>query len=299
MKWARRAAAAVALLALLACGVHLNHSGSAPLAASPAGSLRVATLNVHYIITGKDSGAWSRADWHRRKGPMDAAFKAIDADLFALQESESFPDTNAGGPNLTLDWLLDQNRGYAVAAHGAADVFPPTQPILYRRDRLTLEEQGWFFFSDTPDVIYARTFNGSFPAFASWARFRSDGTAFYVVNVHFEYSSRSNRLQSADLVAERIAPWLADGARVMVVGDLNARLGSATARRIEQAGIAFAPVDGATYHFNRGIHLFGAIDHIGLSRGLSLATPAVAVRQQYQGEWPSDHYPVVADIVLD
>lgn len=288
-----------ALLVLVTCGMHLKNSGTAPLPERPADSLRVATINVHYIIGQKQTGAWSLADWERRKAPMDAAFKAIAGDLIALQESETFPDTNRGDANLVLDHLLAQNPSYRVAAHGNADVFPPTQPILYNPDRLHLRDQGWFFFSDTPDVIYSRTFNGSWPAFASWAHFEVDGKPLTVINVHFEYSNRSNRLKSAALVAERIAPWLQSETPVLLMGDINALRGSATAQILKDAGLEFAPVTGATYHLNRGVNLFGAIDHLAVSKGVSFASDPVVIRSKFMGEWPTDHYPVVSDVRLD
>lgn len=272
----------------------------APLAGPAPGTLRVATWNVHYIRLDQATGPWSLADWDRRKGPMDDAFKAMGADIVAFQEMESFQGGDDGSVNLARDHLLALNPAYAAAASGDWRVFPSTQPILYHRDRLRLLDQGWFFFSDTPDVIYARTYDGSWPAFASWARFapRDGGPAFHVVNVHFEYRSGSNRLRSAALVAERIAPWIAAGQPVLLLGDINARAGSATARRLEDAGLVFTPVAGATYHFNRGLGLFGAIDHIAATADVTPAGPPVVLRQRFRGEWPSDHYPVLADLRL-
>ena len=86
-------------------------------------------------------------------------------------------------------------REMAVAAFGdPTGCSPSTQPILYDPARLELLEEGWFFFSETPEVIYSRTFNGSFPAFASSATFRTGqtGEAFLLVNVHFDWSSWEN-----------------------------------------------------------------------------------------------------------
>ncbi|MEJ6402115.1 endonuclease/exonuclease/phosphatase family protein [Yoonia sp. 2307UL14-13] len=289
----------VTLLALTACVQHIRNSGSSALPSRVADTLRIATYNVHYIWLGRATGPWSVGDWERRKGPLDQAFKALDADVVAFQEMESFARGSDGSVNLTLDWLLENNPGYGAAAVGDWEVFPSTQPIFYRADRLSAVDQGWFFFSDTPDVIYSRTFNGSFPAFASWAAFvRADGRRFRVVNVHFEYSSGSNRLLSAELVADRIGPWVADGETVFLVGDLNARLGAPTVEILEGAGLTFAPVQGSTYHFNRGINLFGAIDHIAVTEGADLARAPVVLREKFAGEWPTDHYPVIADYRL-
>lgn len=289
-----------AVIGLFALAVACTTTAAQTLANKGPEALRVGTYNVHYIILGKQTGAWSVGDWERRKGPLDAAFKTLDVDVIGFQEMESFA-RGSNGVNLTLDWLLDQNPEFAAAAVGDPKVFPSTQPILYRTDRLRKLDQGWFFFADTPDVIYARTFNGSFPAFASTAKFqdKQTGAEFHVVNVHFEYKSRSNRQLSAALVVERIQPLIEAGENVILIGDLNARTGAKTQNILTGAGLGFLPVDGSTYHLNRGLNLFGSIDHIGLTNGLSAMGETFVLREKFDGEWPTDHYPVIADIVVN
>lgn len=300
---AKLGAALILLTGLLACvQVYRNSGADGALPQKPVTdpALRVATYNVHYIVLGRATGDWSLADWERRKGPLSAAVGHLDADLIAFQEMESFGGGSVSARNLALDWLLEQHPGYRAAAQGDPARFPSTQPIFYRADRLEMADQGWFFFSETPDVIYARTFNGSYPAFASWARFvdRRTGARFRAVNIHTDYGSRSNRLRSVELVAERIAPWIAQGETVLVLGDLNARHGDRTLAILEDAGVTFAPVAGATYHFNRGLNLFGAIDHIGWAGPAQPVGPPVVLRQRFEGAWPTDHYPVVQDLIL-
>ncbi|MGJ8606259.1 MAG: endonuclease/exonuclease/phosphatase family protein [Marivita sp.] len=295
--------AGVALLALVlaACVQVVRNSGTEPLPVRPEGALRIATYNVHYINLRAEDGPWSVPDWERRKGPLQAAFEAMNADVIGFQEMESFGRGDTSGINLTRDFLLEQNPGYAVAAHGPAAEFPQTQPILYRADRLRLEDQGWFFFSETPDVIYSRTFDGSWPAFASWAEFTdlTTGKAFRVYNVHYEYKSGSNRLLSAALTRDRMRDWIENGGEAVLLGDLNARLGAQTLTTFDEIGLSFAPVSGATYHLNRGINLFGAIDHIATTGGFTLLSEPVVLRRKFEGEWPTDHYPVVADFTLE
>ncbi len=285
---------------LVACTQIYRNSGTEALPLAADEDLRVGTYNVHYIIVGKRTGAWSRADWERRKAPLNEAFQFIDADLVAFQEMESFAGRGASQENLTLDFLLANNAGYAAAAAGDPKEFPSTQPILYRKERLKMVDQGWFFFSETPDVIYSRTFNGSYPAFASWVEFveRATGKRFRVVNLHTDFSSSSNRAKSIDLVAERITPWIEAGQTVLVMGDFNARLGNPILKTLEDVGVTFAPVEGATYHFNRGLNLFGAIDHIGWTRGVTAASEPVVIRRKFGGEWPTDHYPYIIDLKL-
>jgi endonuclease/exonuclease/phosphatase family metal-dependent hydrolase len=294
MKWATLGLGAAALAVLAACNPR-----PAEIASPDDSALRVGTFNVHYLILGQSEGPWSEAAFAARKAPLDAVCKAMDTDIIAFQEMESFGRGADKNINLVRDWLLSQNPDYAAGANGDASVFPITQPIFYRGDRVTLIDQGWFFFSDTPDVIYARTFNGSWPAFASWIEVEVDGKRMKVVNVHNDYASRSNRVKSSDLIAARIAPWLAADERVMVVGDFNALRIGAPLRIVADAGIDFVPVRGATYHLNRGVGLFGAIDHLGISDGITQVGDTQVLRGQFAGAYPSDHYPVVGDFVLD
>ena len=283
--------------AMVACVQVYRNSGTQALQTKVPDALRLATYNVHYIILERETGDWSVADWHRRKGPLQQAFRAINADAIAFQEMESFAWNATERQNLALDWLLQNNPDYAAAAAGDPAIFPSTQPILYRKDRLSLLDQGWFFFSETPEVIYSRTFNGSYPAFASWAQFedRLTQTRFRMINIHTDFSSTSNRLKSVSLVARRITPWIDAGETVYVIGDLNARAGAETLEIIEKTGIVFAPVEGSTYHFNMGLNLFGAIDHIGYIGATRPTGPPVVIREKFNDEWPTDHYPVVVD----
>lgn len=286
---------------LLALAVQqIRNSGTGEAAAAEPGTLRLATLNVHYIAVGAEGGPWSVAGWEARKGALDAAFKAVGADVFAFQEMETFAGGDNDDTNLTREFLLERNPGYGAAAVGDWRVFPSTQPIFYRKDRFRVEDQGWFFFSDTPEVIYSRTFNGSWPAFASWVRFVAvgGGEAFTVFNLHFEYKSRSNRLKSAALVRDRMAPVVAAGGPVFLLGDTNARAGARTMDILSETGVEFARVRGSTYHFNAGINLFGAIDHIGWANAAGPVAGPVVLRQKYEGQWPTDHYPVFADFDL-
>lgn len=289
------------LLTLVVVGCQsLRNSGGPVLGTKPEGATRLSTYNVHYILLNEREGNWSVGDWERRKGPLDAAFKAIEADIVAFQEMESFGGNDDDSVNLARSWLLENNPDFAAAAIDDWRKFPSTQPIFYRRSRFEVMDQGWFFFSETPNIIYSRTFNDSYSAFASWVRFqdRQASADFRVVSVHLDYSSGENRRRSTELVAERIAPWIAAGETVFLAGDLNARLGSTLHQTLEAVGLNFIPVDGATYHFNLGLNLFGAIDHIGHTEDVELVGAPIVVRDRFGPVWPTDHYPLVADFRL-
>lgn len=288
-----------ALLLVVGCQM-VRHSRGIDRVPLPAGDLRIASYNVHYILSNKKQGAWGTDHWQQRKAPLDSVFKSLSADVIAFQEMETFAGGNDDSVNLTREWLLSNNPGYRAAAVGPWQQFPSTQPVFYLQDKIELLDQGWFFFSETPDVIYSRTFNGSFPAFASWAQLKSKSTgdAFKVVNVHLDFSSRENRKRSTDLIASRIAPWIQNGESVFLAGDLNARHRSQLHKTLNSAGLEFIPVAGSTFHFNRGFNLFGAIDHIGYSADIRHVGESVVVRDKAGDVWPTDHYPLVADFMF-
>ncbi|MDB2551259.1 MAG: endonuclease/exonuclease/phosphatase family protein [Paracoccus sp. (in: a-proteobacteria)] len=286
---------------VLGAGLQAWNSRGGPVPPPRPGTLRIATMNIHYIaLAASDDDRWSAAGWQRRRGAAAEVLGRLDADLIAFQEMESFRHGSDGSVNLARDDLLAAMPDFAAAASGDWRNFPSTQPIFYRKDRLRPEEQGWFFFSDTPEVIYSRSFDGSWPAFASWARFTDleTGQSLRLVNVHFDFRSGQNRLRSARLVASRIAPWLAAGEHVVVAGDLNAMAGSATADILRGAGLSLTPVRGSSFHFGRGLNLFGAIDHVLYDCDSVLTDRPVALRDNPGGRWPSDHYPVLAQIRL-
>jgi len=221
--------------------------------------------------------------------------------IVAFQEMESFGGGNDDTNNLARLWLTTNNPEYSVAAIGPWQSFPSTQPVFYLRDRFKVLEQGWWFFSETPDTIYSRTFNGSYPAFASWVQFQTTTltNTFFVVNVHLDYSSRDNRKKSIALTIDRIKPWIEQGQVVLLLGDLNARHGSTLHKTLQAAGLKIAPITGSTYHFNRGLNLFGAIDHIAHTPNIERSGNPVVVRRRLGSTWATDHYPVVVDLQLE
>jgi len=279
-------------LGLIACA---SGKGPAPsalkaTAQSDIESLRVTTFNIHYLYVEEKS----LAKWEARR-------KDISPDIIAFQEMESFGGGHSRNENIQLDWVLSQHPDFKAAAYSDnARNYPITQPILYRSELFDFVEQGFFFFSDMPDVIYSRTFNGSYPAFCSWATLRekSSGKSFTVFNMHTDFSSGSNRIKSIDLIAERIKPRIEAGKSVLLVGDLNASNRSKIAKTLKSIPLQFVPDAGTTFHFNRGVNLTPSIDHILHTPQFTPLDKVTVWRKKYDGKWPGDHYPVTADLIF-
>lgn len=258
-----------------------------------ADNIRITSFNIHYLSPGQKKLAWEN-----RKHSVLEAIKDLDADIIGFQEMETFAGGSYNTENKQLDWVLKHFPQYRAGAYGSAEVYPNTQPILYRHSRFEQKDQGFFFFSDTPEVIYSRTFNGSWPAFCSWTLLDDlqTGRALYVFNIHFEYKSMSNRGKSAQLVAKRLSPLVASDKAVVLLGDSNAPGFFPTMGKLKKIPLILAKPDGATFHFNRGWNLFPAIDHILHSAEFKQRGKTMRLRKRYEDGWPTDHYPVSVDL---
>jgi endonuclease/exonuclease/phosphatase family metal-dependent hydrolase len=229
-----------------------------------------------------------------------AALYRGNADIIAFQEMETF----AGGPwnreNEQLDWVLAHFPDYGVTAFGDPREYPATQPILYRKSRFEALDQGYFFFSPEPEVLYSRPWKGRYPAFCSRARLRDrwSGESFDIYNLHFDYSSLQNRLNSARLVADRIVAREHPEDGVIALGDFNAPRFFPAVRIVAAAGLTVAETAGSTFHFNRGIRIQPAIDHVLYSKAFAYEDTRV-IRDRIDGQWPSDHFPLFVTLSIN
>jgi len=248
----------------------------------------VGSFNIHYV-----SPRQEKMIWEDRRDAVVEALRLGNPDVIGFQEMETFVGGHWNQENKQLDWVLEHFPQYTVTSSGHPRTYPSTQPILYRRDRFEALDQGFFFFSPDPDQIYSRPWKGRFPAFCSWSRLRdkTTGRSFYLYNLHLDYSSLRNRLNSARLVAQRIASreHVEDG--VIVVGDFNAPRFFRPVRIVAEAGLTVAETRGSTFHFNRGINIQPAIDHVLYSKEFEYRSTRV-IRNRVEDKWPSDHYPL-------
>lgn len=250
--------------------------------------LHIASFNIHYIVPNDKND-----DWDERKHAVTHVLKDIDADIVAFQETETFDGGHYSKRNLQLDWIHSSTTGYKNAAAGDPEVFPNTQPIIYKANKYAVVDHGFFFFSETPDKIYSKQWDGGYPYFCSWVRFRSrcSDKDFYLFNVHNDFKSRGNRLKTSELIVDRIEKIVLENLPIIVLGDFNAPKGFKEIRLLETIGLSVVPSGGAT---NRilGMHILPAIDHILISKEFRPQSDIKVWRNRYDGVYPADHYPI-------
>jgi len=174
-------------------------------------------------------------------------------------------------------------------------------PIFYRHAELTPVESGTFWLSDTPDGPG----QGRRPArIVTWARFHhvETGLELHVYNTHFGLRRDQSQVDAAEQIAARIID-LPPAAPRIVMGDFNSVAeASEPWQRLVAAGLVDTWVE-AEERIGPPVTWSGfgppnlraneRIDWI-LVGGPVQVRAAETVLHEREGQYPSDHYPVVA-----
>ncbi|MEN9934820.1 MAG: hypothetical protein RLZZ387_1399 [Chloroflexota bacterium] len=204
-------------------------------------------------------------------------------------------------------------RGYEAALGPGYNNVPPFQypAIFWRRERLKLRDTGGFWLSTTPGV-HSAAWGTDCIRSAGWVRLAlpEAGAELLHLNTHLDHISEPARAQGATLIAERLGALWADGVPAVVTGDFNCPPGSAAHHALLAAGLedSHARLHGGapvmTFHGFKGDGFqpqpHDALDRIDwvLARGLR-PTACAIVTDAVPPHYPSDHYPVVTDFVLE
>lgn len=246
-------------------------------------ALRVVTFNIR-----TSRGSDGRNRWWFRRATCVATIRAVQADVIALQEVR--PDA--------LRYLRRAFPGYAVAGRGRdRDGRGEYAAVLVGGD-WTLESHDTRWLSPTPNVPGSLGWDAGLTRIATLARLRRGSTALGIANTHFDSRGRVARSRSAELLvdwlqAEPDRPWV-------ITGDLNANPDSGPLRTLAAAGFSDPlPLDaGGTEHGFTGRTDRKRIDFV-LAGPRITATSAGIVYDRPGGRLPSDHWPVVADLVVE
>lgn len=177
--------------------------------------------------------------------------------------------------------------------------------IYYKDDLLSPQEYGQFWLSKTPDVPGSKSWDSSLPRICTWVRFhekRGTGRDFYVLNTHFDHLGERAREESARFILHYIERCrLQHQLPVILMGDLNEEPDQPGVTLLRQslldAYMASAQPVGRTFHEYEGGVEGEPIDYIFVTPDIRLVETVVH-RQQVDGGYPSDHYPVSARLVI-
>ena len=183
--------------------------------------------------------------------------------------------------------------------------------IAWKPDRLRRVEGGGFWLSQTPEV-HSASWDTRCIRSASWVRLEwlENSSSFVHLNTHLDHISEEARVEGTRLILRQMGEICAPGTPQVVTGDFNCLPGSVPYQLFQEAGFVdaylaaghFSPM--MTYHgfqdraVVESLTGFDRIDWILLRNW----HPVLRVKDSYRAEdaeppvYPSDHYPVVADL---
>lgn len=255
--------------------------------------LRVMTYNLRYAST-KQPNSWSA----RRPVARELVRKEAP-DVIGTQEGlyAQLKDLSDDLPR--YDWIGLGREG------GSRGEF---MAVFFRRERLEPIAFDHFWLSDTPEVVGSATWGHTNRRMVTWVHFldRRSGRRFYLINTHFDHRVPLARERSAGLLLERMKA-LETRDPVIVTGDFNAAAGDSTAYSLLTASGPLrdawleAETKGpalSTFHGYRTPHPDGRrIDWI-LYHGSVICRSTRVITFAVDGQYPSDHFPVLAELEL-
>jgi endonuclease/exonuclease/phosphatase family metal-dependent hydrolase len=181
--------------------------------------------------------------------------------------------------------------------------------VFYRTARFEPLEYDHFWLSDTPDTIGSSTWGNVNRRMVTWIKFRDRQTdrQFYFWNTHFDHAIQEAREKAAELVLRRIRDLKTD-LPIILAGDFNAphranktydlltapgTFTDAWFAAEKRTGQNFASFHGYEPPAPDGPH----IDWI-LTRGPVTSREAHLATFSKDGQYPSDHFPVVCTLEL-
>ena len=235
--------------------------------------------------------------WNNRKEACLEMLQQRKPDLVGLQEAQF-----KGQWSYLRDTLSTEYGSYGVGRRNGIDK-GECMGILYRKDVLTLLNQGTFWQSETPDQPSA-CFDDVNERSVTWAVFKINktGKKFFYVNTHMGLSDNS-RSKGMEVILQRIPELNPDNLPVIITGDFNTTQGNFIFKGLRHSMVdsrEVAPVTDniKTYNAWGNEKKAAVIDHIWISKGMKCLEYHTDTNPYGGHELISDHYPVYIMVKL-
>lgn len=266
-------------------------AGAQPKRCTPA-EVRVMSYNIRLDLPSDKQNAWPY-----RRNEVIGQIAIVRPDILGMEEVLS---------NQRRD-IARAFPGYELLGVGRDDGRDAGEysPLAIRQDAFRILDSGTFWLSETPDRP-SLGWDAGYKRIVTWARLidRRSGTPILVLNTHWDNTGQVARRESASLMLRWIAAHRKPGERLLLLGDFNAELTDPAIKILTDSGLRDSReiathVSGGETTFN-DFHVVPAvappIDHILVGNNWSVSRYAT-IAQNFGGRVPSDHFPIVADMV--
>ena len=282
-------------------------------------SLRSMTFNIR-----QDMQQDGENNWIYRKEMVASVIRFHQTDIVGLQEA-------LYNQMVDLEQLLPE-YGWVGVGRGDGVKADEFAPIFYLKSRFDVINQGTFWLSETPEVWGSIGWDAACVRIVTWVKLldKNSGKILCFFNTHFDHVGQVAMVESSHLLLSRIEEIAGDNP-VIVTGDFN-NTETCEAYKIlvgengieskvknenylfDSNYISINKHHGPTFTFH-GFHanelmnienrkrlninfdLSSPIDFIFVNNHIKVLTHGI-LSDNWDGKYPSDHMPVVADIYI-
>ena len=257
-------------------------------------NIKVMTYNIRCGFC-EDSSSVN--NWSKRKYLVAYVIKNHNPDLIGLQEAEMFQVNE-------LIEMLDEFDWYGVSREDGKEKGESTA-ILYKKKRFSLEQKQTLWLSETPELV-SKGWDAALNRTATIIKFKEkqSGNVFYYANTHFDHIGEKARTESSRLIVNELGKYNYDFP-IILSGDFNYTSNSEgykiiTTKLSEAKTISKTESVGGNITFNgfgKDIQTNNRIDFIYVNDKTEVLNHTIDTTT-FNGLYPSDHYPVISEIIL-
>ena len=257
-------------------------------------TIKVMTYNIRcgYCEDSSDVNNWSK-----RKFLVAYLIKNNNPDLIGLQEAEQFQIKD-------LVQMLGDYNWYGVGRDDGKEK-GEAAAILYKKDRFLMDGEKTIWLSETPEKV-SKGWDAAFNRTVTIVLLKDQiaSKEFYFLNTHFDHMGEKARIESSKLFFDEIGKFN-PGHPIILTGDFNFTSNSEgykilTQKLFDAEKISITESKGGNISFNgfgKDIQPGNKIDFIFVNNQFDVLSHTIDTTT-YNGLFPSDHYPVIAEIVL-
>ncbi len=234
--------------------------------------------------------------WEKRRFLLQEIYLDFGTQILGTQEGRKPQIQNLAGllPHLKLidghrDWISER-------------MYPS---LFFDPNLFSLLDSGDLWLSETPHIAGSSSFNSAFPRLCTWAIFRDQKLReFFVINTHLDHVLPETRERQIQVLLDELKEKI-HSLPTILMGDFNEDPFCGVRKkihtfcdRLHDPWLVLKKNEEPSYHQFKGSSHSGArIDWMLLSSELKVKNIMLDTRVQ-DSIFPSDHYPLKAEIIL-
>ncbi len=241
-------------------------------------------------------------DWEARKGLVYEVIGDYAPDVLGLQEANSFQLEELSNEFPQYGKVGEGSMGGSKGQHCA---------ILFLEERFKLADSGSFWLSENPTQP-SKSWRSAHHRICTWVELlgRKTDRTLYIYNTHMDDGSREARENGSRMIMEHIQGKV-QAAPFVFMGDFNAREDSEALKIIkgnsearQNPGIKMVDSFRVLYPDRENVGTYNGftgqsdgpkIDYIMIKPNMKVREASI-LQTNLEGRYPSDHFPVTAQL---